>query len=896
MSFRHVTWHCLRNISYNVVRRRNKHVAAAVIHRRGRRVAAFNPSTLRDGTIPTIIPFWLQPSVNIRSLSSSAVLRKIIIKTETVRGVLSRIVYADRSSNYAVAILCTEQENAGEEIKLVGDIPNAEKLCEARVPFSARIIRGSHPQYGPQAEIVSDVVLLQDDNQPKQRQTEDVATSKSQSFVQYTSDSARNDAVALAAFLQTFVKGVGTVVAQNIARHVECSTFEEFFKTVKANPESLLQVPKVGKETLREVQKTIEQCLVDPEQDEKSQKMKVWMKLATLLEMQAESATALAGLCDKIEHKINLCLEDSFYIVQKIQGNPYNLANFGMSFGQADKVAASLGFSGTNPIRLQNATYKVLKDGEDTAHERADLVDKVIRFLDKSPAKFNNDATVTSQDVDRAIDEATGPGSLFATQIWPGANSGDGADSLDKEFVMLSHIDQAEVQIVNCIERKLNEEPMFSKEMIQSLIQPLEKNAEHTMYANEQIKAIEQALSNPISTVTGGPGTGKSSIVRGLVDILVDSDLGLKVHLASPTGRAARRLEELCFPHVKRASIYDEYVEEPKVDATTIHRYVDAPTYGDAVFLIIDESSMVDLMLMRDALMHSFDRRCHIVLLGDIDQLPPVGPGAPFRDIMATGIVPTSRLSINHRQGTNDIVQAANRVVRGDDRVPTVQTNVTDLCANKPFQFLAVDDPASIKGVVSDVLKDFVEKKLKLDPIRDAQVLVPMKNGVASCKTLNDRLQSDFNGGAKDGFAFREGDKVVQTRNDYGRDVRNGDIGFVNEVRLDSSKTSFDQLSVTFDGYDGVGVPYDIGDIEDLHLAYALTAHKCQGSEYPVVIVVLSREHSVLLNRHLLYTAITRGKGHVIIVGDVEAYQNAVRRSGLSRRTLLQERFHGRVR
>lgn len=770
MLFRHVTWHCLRNISYNVVRKRNKHVAAFVIHRRGRQVAALKPSTLRDGTIPTIIPFWLQSSVNIRSLSSSAVLRKIVIKFETVRGVLTRIVYADRSSNYTVAILCTEEENAAEEIKLVGDIPNAEKLCEARVPLSAKIIRGSHPEYGPQAEIVSDIVLLQDDNQAKQQQqqTEDVATSKIQSLVQDTNHSLRNDAMALTAFLQTFVKGVGPVAAQNIARHVECSTFEEFFKIVKANPESLLQVPKLGKETLKEVQKTIKQCLVDSEQDDKSQeRMKVWMQLATLFETQAESATALAGLCDKIcEQKINLSLE-----VQKIQENPYNLANFGMSFGQADKVAASLGFSGTNPIRLQNATYKVLKDGEDTAHERADLVDKVIRFLNKSPAKFENDSTVTGQDVSRAIDEATGPGSLFATQICTGANSNDGADSLDKEFVTLSRIDKAERQIVNCIERKLNEGPMFSKETIQSLIQSLEKNAEHTTYTHEQIKAIEQALSNPISTVTGGPGTGKSSIVRGLVGILVDSELGLKVHLASPTGRAARRLEELCFPHVSRATIYDEYVEKPKVDATTIHSYV--ADDGDPDFLIVDESSMVDLMLMRNALMRSFKGRCHIVLLGDIDQLPPVGPGAPFRDILATGIVPTSSLSINHRQGTNDIVQAANRVLRGDDLVPTVQTNVTDLCVNKPFQFLAVDDPASIKGVVSQVLKDFVEKKLKLDPIRDAQVLVPMKNGVASCKALNDRLQSDFNGGAKDGFAFREGDKVVQTRNDYDRDVRN---------------------------------------------------------------------------------------------------------------------------
>ncbi|MCA9753682.1 MAG: AAA family ATPase, partial [Gemmatimonadetes bacterium] len=388
-----------------------------------------------------------------------------------------------------------------------------------------------------------------------------------------------------------------------------------------------------------------------------------------------------------------------------------------------------------------------------------------------------------------------------------------------------------------------------------------------------QIEALRLAHDRHVLVLTGGPGTGKTTLTRFLLDLF--EELGLRLGLAAPTGRAARRL-----------------AEATGREASTLHRLLafdpqtsefsrDASDPLDFDVLLVDEASMVDQWLFAN-LLRALPLTARLVLVGDADQLPSVGPGEVLRDLIKSGVVPTARLDRIFRQGERSgIVENAHRILAGD-WPEAAEFGQGD------FVFLERDRPED----VAQTIREYVSRHLPatgLDPRRDIQVLVPMYKGEAGADALNRALQSDLNAKGREARLgarkFREGDRVIQLRNDYTRNVFNGEIGHVEQVR-EEGRT----LAVRFDSMVELGG----SEWDQLALAYAITVHKSQGSEYDWVVFPLTTQHAILLERPLFYTAVTRARKGVLLVGSRRALALALR-TGRSRerRTTLAARLRG---
>ena len=382
-----------------------------------------------------------------------------------------------------------------------------------------------------------------------------------------------------------------------------------------------------------------------------------------------------------------------------------------------------------------------------------------------------------------------------------------------------------------------------------------------------QRDAIRQMLTSKVLIVTGGPGVGKTTLVRGLLEIARSQNL--QAALCAPTGRAAKRLCEATGHEAKTIHRLLEF--DPIAGAFTRGR--EHPLEID--FLIVDETSMVDMPLMNQ-LLRAVPARACLVLVGDVDQLPSVGPGTVLADIIRSGVVPVARLTQIFRQAENSwIVRAAHQVNHGEPPASAPR-------GEGDFYFVEANAPEQIVDRILTMVEQRIPARFGFDPVRDVQILTPMNRHDLGTQVLNARLQEALNpprGQAEIqrlGATFRQGDKVIQTVNDYRKDVFNGDIGRIASIDQDEKKLTID--------YDGRSLTYDFNELDDLALAYALTVHKSQGSEYPAVIVPLHLQHSILLQRNLLYTAITRGKRLVVLVGQRQALARAVRRQDTSRR------------
>jgi exodeoxyribonuclease V alpha subunit len=534
-----------------------------------------------------------------------------------------------------------------------------------------------------------------------------------------------------------------------------------------------------------------------------------------------------------------------------VQESPYRLAMEvrGIGFKTADRIAKSLGIAGDHPERVQAGVLHELNGLADQGHvlfPRDGLSDRAAAMLEVDVAH-----------VGPALDK-----------LWA-----SGLVVIEDGGVYLARLHRAETALVEGLSRLLSR-PGRVLAAVDSTIERFEKQAKVTL-APAQRAAVKGAAEHKLIVVTGGPGVGKTTIVRAILDVMKRSHL--QVRLAAPTGRAAKRLSEAT-----------------SHEASTLHRLLEFdPRAGgfqageqdplEADVVIVDEASMIDLPLGA-ALVAALPDAARLVIVGDADQLPSVGPGALLRDIIASGAVTTVRLNEIFRQaGESRIVQNAHRILHGD-----MPESADPEAPRADFFVVSRREAEEAAETIRELVTVRIPRRFGFDPVRDVQVLTPMHRGPAGTTALNLLLQAALNprGPALEhhGQTFREGDKVLQLKNDYEREVYNGDLGFISRVSTDERR-----LSVRFDGHD---VEYQDADLENLTLAYATSIHKSQGSEYPAVVIPLLTAHFVMLSRNLVYTAVTRGKKLCVLVADPRALKLALAETRREERvTRLAERL-----
>lgn len=549
--------------------------------------------------------------------------------------------------------------------------------------------------------------------------------------------------------------------------------------------------------------------------------------------------------------------------IEMVRTNPYRLATdiWGIGFKTADELASRLGIERDSPVRARAALRYLLQqlglDGH-VAYCESDLLagnlkDDLREVVESIPAPI----------LAAAVESERQAGELVRENL------------VEPPLLYLKPLFLAELGAARILRRLLQGNHPLAGLLPDTAIDWVEGKMGLEL-APSQRTALKLALCHKVLVLTGGPGVGKTTLVRGILEIF--SAHNQRVLLCAPTGRAAKRLSETTGR-----------------EARTIHRLLEFdPTAGgfkrdntlplDCDLLVVDESSMVDIVLFYQLLKAVGPHAC-LVLVGDVDQLPSVGPGLVLKEIIRSGVVPVARLTQIFRQAEQSwIVRAAHAVNEGVEPLSAPG-------GQGDFYFIEASTPEAITERIIALIRDRIPARFGLDPHRDIQVLSPMVRTPLGSESLNQQLQEVLNPPApakneveRFGWRFRLGDKVLQTQNNYQKEVFNGDLGTI--TRVDETER---ELAVTFDGRE---VVYDFGELDELALAYALTIHKSQGSEYPAVIIPLHSQHYMMLQRNLLYTAITRGRLLVTVVGSRQALRRAIgRQETASRCSLLCQRL-----
>ncbi|MDL2226110.1 ATP-dependent RecD-like DNA helicase [Deltaproteobacteria bacterium OttesenSCG-928-M10] len=612
------------------------------------------------------------------------------------------------------------------------------------------------------------------------------------------------------------IKGVGPVLAGRLVDHFGDKTLDILDKT----PERLTEVPGLGAGRREMI-------------------IESWRRAAGLKRL----LTFLAefGLGPAVAMRVMRQLGDEADAL--IRQDPYRLAYeiSGIGFVTADKVARTLGLAADAPQRLEAGLLFVLNQAADEGHvfwpdhqllkDAAALIPEAARpDLEAALGRLVLEGRVKSE-----IQEEPGGLDLYLPRLHRAENW------VARDLLSILHT------------RPALEIPRQEKALdwaVTTLGLDLSPS---------QREAARLALEAKLLVITGGPGTGKTTITRIITAIY--GAVHARVGLVAPTGRAAKRLSEAT-----------------GLLAKTVHRLLEySPQAGgfmrgpnnklDLDLLLVDEASMVDLALMNQ-LTGALPHRARLILVGDQDQLPPVGPGRVLADLMESGVAAVARLTEIHRQAeSSQIIKAAHQINQG--RFPESSADRD----NGDFYFIESRDPKKILDQIIYLVTRKIPAKLGLNPLDDIQVLTPMHNRELGTEALNQVLGEKLNHSAgppliRLGRRFRQGDRVMQLRNNYNREVFNGDHGRIEKIDLEAQ-----EVTVSFDGRP---VIYDFADLDELSLAYAITIHKSQGSEFPVVIIPVTTGHHIMLRRKLLYTAVTRGRRFVVLIGSAEALQRAV--------------------
>jgi exodeoxyribonuclease V alpha subunit len=548
--------------------------------------------------------------------------------------------------------------------------------------------------------------------------------------------------------------------------------------------------------------------------------------------------------------------------VAVVQQNPYKLATdiFGIGFITADKIAENLGISKESQIRAEAGILYVLHQLSDEGHVYYPyelLIDECKKIL----------------GVERdTIVKAFGKISFEKKIVIEDLNKEDIKENNKAVYLAKFHVCEvgvaARLQELMRFPKKLK---AFDREKALEWVQGELK----IQLAKNQKQAVKEAIEKKVMVVTGGPGTGKTTIINSIIKIC--GRLGQRVLLSAPTGRAAKRMAEATGHESK-----------------TIHRLLEfSPKEGgfkrdennplDADLIVIDETSMVDIVLMYQFL-KAVPKDATLILVGDVDQLPSVGAGSVLKDIIDSGCIPTVMLNEIFRQAKESlIIVNAHRVNNG--QMPIIEGSGDSL---QDFYFFIIEEPEKVAEKIIELCKEKIPQKFGYRSIDDIQVLTPMHRGLVGASNLNTELQKHLNSSTDElvrgGLVLKVGDKVMQIRNNYDKEVFNGDIGRINKIDREEQEIIVN--------YDGRMVSYEYSELDEIVLAYAVSVHKSQGSEYPVVVMPVLTQHYMLLQRNLLYTGITRGKKLVVLVGTNKAVAIAIKNNKPQKRyTLLKERL-----